>query len=113
MGLFTDIVDRVGNAMGMDLHAKLNDQLQSLLQPATIQALVAKADDAGLGDKVRSWVGNGENLPITPDELRQVLGNSEVQALVAKTGLPADSLLPALAHFLPGAVDSKTPQGEA
>ncbi|NHN87776.1 DUF937 domain-containing protein [Acetobacter sp. LMG 1627] len=113
MGFFDSLVDKVGNAIGMDLHAKLGEQLQTLLQPDTIQAIVSKADEAGLGDKVRSWVGKGENLPVTPDEIRNILGNSEVQQLVAKTGLPADTLLPALAHFLPAAIDKKTPEGEA
>ncbi|NHO33226.1 YidB family protein [Acetobacter fallax] len=113
MSILGNLVDKIGSSLGIDLHAKMNEQLQSLLDPATIQQIVAKADDAGLGDKVRSWIGKGDNLPVSPDEIKQILGNSEVQNLVARTGLPADSLLPALAHFLPDAVDKKTPEGTA
>jgi uncharacterized protein YidB (DUF937 family) len=113
MGFLDTLVSKISSTIGIDLQGKLTEQLQSLLQPETIQALVTKADETGLGDKVRSWIGQGENLPVTPDELRQLLGNSEVENLVAKTGLPADALLTALTHFLPAAVDHKTPTGEA
>ncbi|MBO1360095.1 MULTISPECIES: YidB family protein [Acetobacter] len=110
-GFFGGLVDKLGGALGVDLHAKLNEELGSLLQPDTIRDLVAKADQAGLGDRVRSWIGSGDNLPISADEIRNVLGSSQVQDLVARTGLPADTLLPALAHFLPDAVDKNTPAG--
>ncbi|NHN83510.1 DUF937 domain-containing protein [Acetobacter musti] len=113
MSLIGNLVDKIGNTLGIDLHAKLNEQLHTMLDPSNIQQIVAKADEAGLGDKVRSWIGKGDNLPVSPDEIRQILGNSEVQTLVARTGLPADTLLPALAHFLPDAVDKKTPEGTA
>ncbi|MFT8897318.1 MAG: YidB family protein [Acetobacter sp.] len=113
MSVFDNLVDKVSSALGVDLHEKLSGQIQTLLQPEMIQNIVAKADEAGLGDKVRSWIGKGDNLPVTPDEIRQILGNSEVQALVSRTGLPAETLLPALSHFLPQAVDKKTPEGEA
>ncbi|GBR01418.1 YidB family protein [Acetobacter oeni] len=113
MSILGNMVDKIGNAIGIDLHSKLNEQVASLLDPARIQQIVSKADEAGLGDKVRSWIGKGDNLPVSPDEIKQILGNSEVQNLVSRTGLPAETLLPALAHFLPDAVDKKTPEGTA
>lgn len=113
MSIISSLVDKVGGAIGVDLHAKLNEQLQSALDAGAIQQLVDKADESGLGDKVRSWIGKGDNLPVSVDEIRNILGNTEVQNLVARTGLPADTLLPALAHFLPAAVDKKTPDGTA
>ncbi|MCH4092689.1 YidB family protein [Acetobacter sp.] len=113
MSIFDNLVGKVSSALGVDLHEKLAEQIQSLLQPEMIQTLVAKADEAGLGDKVRSWIGKGDNLPVSPDEIRNILGSAQVQALVSKTGLPAETLLPALSHFLPQAVDQKTPEGEA
>ncbi len=64
-----------------------------------------------LGDKVRSWVSQGGNVPATPDEIQTILGSDIVHNLIAKTGLPADTVLTALAHFLPAAVDKQTPQG--
>ena len=108
---FQNIVGKVGSALGVDVQAFVQQQVQSLLQPQTIQALVDRAEEAGLGDKVRSWVSDNSNLPVTPDEIRTILGSDVVHEMVQKTGLPADGVLTALAHCLPQAVDSKTPDG--
>ncbi|MFT8475377.1 MAG: YidB family protein [Acetobacter orientalis] len=105
------LVGKVESALGGSLSGVMQQQLQNLLQPETLQNILAKADQAGLGDKVRSWIGHGENLPATPDEIRDILGSSTVHDLVARTGLPADAVLTAVAHFLPTAVDKTTPQG--
>jgi hypothetical protein len=38
-----------------------------------LSAIVAKLEQAGLGDQVKSWIGTGQNLPITAEQLQQVL----------------------------------------
>src|SRR5271168_3428831 len=70
-----------------------------------LNAIVAKLQQAGLGDQVKSWIGNGQNLPITADQLRQVLGNDTVRQMAAKYNIPVDQLTELLAHQLPLAVD--------
>lgn len=74
--------------------------------------LVQQFENGGFGEQVRSWIGSGQNLPITADELQQVLSNQQVQALVQKTGLPIEALMPMLAKILPHAVDQATPGGQ-
>ncbi|ASC04614.1 hypothetical protein WSS15_02340 [Acetobacter pasteurianus] len=106
-----NILGKVESALGVDVQGALQQQLQSLLQPQNLEALLTRADQAGLGDKVRSWVSQGGNVPATPDEIRTILGSDMVHNLIEKTGLPADTVLTALAHFLPAAVDKQTPQG--
>jgi uncharacterized protein YidB (DUF937 family) len=76
-----------------------------------LSAIVAKLEQGGLGDQVKSWIGNGQNLPITADQLKQVLGNEQVQQLAARYGIPVDALLKVLAEQLPTAVDHASPQG--
>ncbi|QNT78325.1 YidB family protein [Entomobacter blattae] len=73
-----------------------------------VQLLLEQAEKAGLGDKVRSWIGSGENLPITADELRQILSSEQVNHFLSKTGIPANILMPAIAFLLPKAVDNHT-----
>lgn len=51
---FQNIVGKVGSALGVDVQTFVQQQVQSLLQPQSIQALVDRAEQAGLGDKVRS-----------------------------------------------------------
>lgn len=77
-----------------------------------ISGLLQQLEGGGLGEHIRSWVGTGQNLPISAEQLQQALSNSQVQALVQKTGLPVQSLMAALAHVLPQAVDQATPDGQ-
>jgi len=77
-----------------------------------LSAIVAKLQQAGFGDQVKSWIGNGQNLPITADQLRQVLGSDSVKQLAAKYNIPVDQLSEILAHQLPLAVDHASPGGK-
>src|SRR5258707_14511242 len=77
-----------------------------------LNAIVAKLEQAGLGEQVKSWIGTGQNLPITADQLRQVLGNDTVKQLAAKYNIPVDQIAELLAHQLPLAVDHASPDGK-
>jgi uncharacterized protein YidB (DUF937 family) len=77
-----------------------------------LSAIVAKLQQAGFGDLVKSWIGNGQNLPITADQLRQVLGSDTVRQIAAKYNIPIDQVTEVLAHELPLAVDKASPDGK-
>ncbi len=76
-----------------------------------LNAIVAKLQQAGFGDQVKSWIGNGQNLPITAEQLQQVLGSDVVKQLAAKFNIPVDQLSQVLAQALPKAVDKASPNG--
>ena len=77
-----------------------------------LSSIVAKLQQAGFGDQVKSWIGNGQNLPITADQLKQVLGSDAVRQLAAKFSIPVDQLSEILAQQLPTAVDHASPDGK-
>jgi uncharacterized protein YidB (DUF937 family) len=74
--------------------------------------LVQQFENAGLGNTISSWIGGGENQPIAPEDVHDVLGADLVQQIAAKTGLPVEQLLPQIAQHLPQLVDHITPNGE-
>jgi uncharacterized protein YidB (DUF937 family) len=76
-----------------------------------LSAIVAKLQQAGLGDQVKSWIGNGQNLPITAEQLQQVLGSDTVKQLAARFNIPVDQLSKVLAQQLPAALDHASPHG--
>jgi uncharacterized protein YidB (DUF937 family) len=76
-----------------------------------LSAIVAKLQQAGFGDQVKSWIGNGQNLPITAEQLQQVLGSDAVKQLAAKFNIPVDQLAKVLAQQLPIVVDHASPDG--
>ena len=77
-----------------------------------LTAIVAKLQQAGLGDQVKSWIGNGQNLPITAEQLQEVLSSDTVKQLAARYNIPVDQLSQVLAHALPTAVDHASPDGK-
>jgi uncharacterized protein YidB (DUF937 family) len=77
-----------------------------------LNAILAKLQQAGFGDQVKSWIGNGQNLPITADQLQQVLGSDTVKQLAARFNIPVDQLAKVLAQQLPLAVDHASPDGK-
>ncbi len=76
-----------------------------------LNAIVAKLQQSGFGDQVKSWLGNGQNLPITAEQLQQVLGNDTVRQLAARYNIPVDQISQILAQQLPKAVDHASPDG--
>jgi uncharacterized protein YidB (DUF937 family) len=76
-----------------------------------LSAIVAKLQQAGFGDQVKSWIGNGANLPITAEQLQEVLGSDTVKQLAARFNIPVDQLAQVLAHQLPKVVDGASPNG--
>jgi uncharacterized protein YidB (DUF937 family) len=77
-----------------------------------LSAIVAKLEQAGLGEQVKSWIGTGQNLPITAEQLQEVLGSDTVKQLAARFNIPVDQLSRVLAQQLPAAVDHASPDGK-
>ena len=73
--------------------------------------LLETLEQSGLGDVAKSWVGNGQNQPISPGSLGSVLGPSIVKTLAEKTGMSEQEVTAQLSQVLPGFVDKLTPQG--
>jgi uncharacterized protein YidB (DUF937 family) len=80
-------------------------------QTGGLNGLVDRFGDAGLGHVVSSWIGNGPNQEIAPQDLHRALGDEQVQSMAAQTGMSTGQLLPLLAQFLPGIINGLTPNG--
>jgi uncharacterized protein YidB (DUF937 family) len=113
MGLLDEL--GLGGALG---------QVEAAAAPALINAVLAKTQyhdlngliaalqKGGLDTQVKSWLGNGTNLPITGDQLKAILGDSQVQEFARHLGLPVDATLKMLAEYLPNVVDQASPNGK-
>ena len=90
-----DIVPNAGNL--------LNDVISSA---GGVQNLLARFDRAGLGSPMRSWIGDGENQPVTAADIERVIPPPELDALGGRHGFPPGTVSSILAHLLPHAVDA-------
>ncbi len=78
-----------------------------------LAGLIQKFQQAGLGDVMSSWVGTGQNQPISGDQLSDVLGPDAISGLAEKLGMSPDATARQLSNILPGLIDQLTPQGQA
>ncbi|XZG70664.1 YidB family protein [Chitinibacteraceae bacterium HSL-7] len=100
--------EQLGSLLGGN-NANTAELVGQLLQSqGGLQGLIDKLQQGGLGELAQSWVGNGQNLPISAEQLQAVLGSDAVQQLAGQFGLDASQL----AALLPQAVDSMTPNGQ-
>lgn len=75
--------------------------------------LVAKFQQAGLGDMVSSWIGNGQNQPVSGEQLTDALGADTMAGLADQLGTSQEDAAGQLSNILPGLVDKLTPNGQA
>ena len=106
MGLFDKIL---GGVVGAGATTLLNSFIE---KQGGLQNVVSQFEKNGFGDTMKSWISQGQNLPITADQIHQALGSDKVKELAAKMGLPVDKLAEMLAQHLPQAIDKVTPDGK-
>jgi uncharacterized protein YidB (DUF937 family) len=97
-----DLMDRFGDLAGGAAGGGLLGGLSELFERFTSPQQQAKA---------QSWVRQGRNQALEPDELATALDEETIAELVEKTGLSRSELLSRLSMTLPEAVDQVTPEG--
>ena len=119
MGLLDSILGAVlggGSNATSDQHSLLAQLATGLITNHAsgngLTGLVQQFEQQGLGHIAQSWVGNGPNQAISPDQVHQVLGADQVQQLVQQTGMQGGDVASALAAMLPQIIDKLTPQGQ-
>jgi uncharacterized protein YidB (DUF937 family) len=73
--------------------------------------LLNKLQQGGLGNATNSWVGSGQNQPVSPTQVGSALGPNIVKQISQMSGIPEDELTKQLSQVLPGVVDKLTPNG--
>jgi uncharacterized protein YidB (DUF937 family) len=86
--------------------------LQMLQQNGGIEGLLAKFQQAGMGQQAQSWIGTGQNMPISADALSQIFGQGQLSQIAQQLGMSHDEAAGGLAQALPHVVDQMTPGGE-
>jgi uncharacterized protein YidB (DUF937 family) len=85
--------------------------LSGLGGAGALGSLVGLFNQNGHGPAMNSWITNGPNQQLQPNQVAEALGPGPLQELEQHTGLPQQTLLEQLARELPAAIDHVTPQG--
>lgn len=73
--------------------------------------LLSQFQQAGLGHVAQSWVSNGPNHPVSPEQLQGVFGQEQIQGMASQAGMHPQDFLTQLSQHLPNAVHGMTPDG--
>ena len=80
-------------------------------QTGGLSGLLQRFHAAGLGELAKSWVANGPNMPVSAQQIEQVLGKDQIQQTAQQIGISPGQTSSGLAALLPHLVDHLTPNG--
>ena len=111
MGIFDGLT---GGILG-NLEAKLLPELLSKVLATTslgsLQGLLDRLQQSGLGPQIASWLGSGANQPITAEQLEKALGAGFAEKISTTLNMPPDQVFGFLAKHLPAVIDALSPHG--
>lgn len=87
--------------------------IQNLLaSQGGIEGLIAKFQQGGLDDVLRTWISTDEdNAPVSGEQISDIFGQDNIQNVAQEAGVDAADASDLLAQFLPKIVDTLTPNG--
>ncbi len=114
MGLLDSVVGALAGGQSGGSNPLLNIVMQMISNPQSggLGGLVQSFQQGGLGDIVNSWVSNGQNLPISAEQIQAVLGGGKLQDIASQLGVSTEQASGSLAELLPQMVDKLTPNGQ-
>ncbi len=113
MGLLDQVVGALAGGQTGGNNALLETVLKMVNDPQNggLQGLVQTFQQGGLGEIVNSWVSQGQNLPISAEQIQSVLGGSSLSSIASQLGVSQEQASGSLASMLPQLIDSLTPNG--
>lgn len=114
MGLLDTALSALQNGAASNGGEALASSLSGLLNNAGgLNGLAQQFEQGGLGHVIASWMSGGQNLPISPEQLQQVLGSDTVAQIARQLGVDPSTAASHLSQILPAVVDRMTPNGQS
>jgi uncharacterized protein YidB (DUF937 family) len=105
MGLFDGLL---GGIIGAEMATVVNGLI---VRHGGVQGVVNQLRTGGLGPTVNSWINEGPNAQVSPQDVHAAFGDKTMSELAAEHGMSTEELSQRLAQALPHAVDALTPEG--
>ncbi len=119
MGIFDEVISMAaGAAQQSQQSGQHATALSAILdyvnspQVGGLTGLQEKFQQGGLGHIMNSWIGSGQNLPISADQLQGVLHSGALQQAAQKAGIDPTQLTGMMTTLLPHLVDKLSPNGQ-
>ncbi|OYY50315.1 MAG: hypothetical protein B7Y48_02975 [Methylophilales bacterium 28-44-11] len=112
MGLFDGLAGTMLEKVLGEKGTMAQAAIDMLNQNGGLSGILEKFKDGGLAEQAASWVGKGENLPVSADQIADVLGSGPLAEMAVKFGLDPNTVSAQIAEHLPVLIDKLTPNGE-
>lgn len=76
-----------------------------------IGGIAEKLKSGGLGDQVSSWLGDGDNQPVSADQLTSALGDDKMGEMASKLGVEKGAAAETLSQLMPSMMDKMSEGG--
>jgi uncharacterized protein YidB (DUF937 family) len=106
MGLFDGML---GGIVGAEMATVVNGLIE---RHGGVQGMVDQMRTNGLGPAVNSWINEGPNAAVAPQDVHRAFGDRTMNEIAASAGMSTEELAARLAQVLPHAVDALTPGGK-
>ncbi len=115
MGLLDEMVKGLaGKYLGAGGQSPLLDSIFNLItNPETggLEGLVQNFKNKGFDTIISSWISTGKNLPVSGDQIQNLLGKDQILQIAKKLGSSGGEVSNGLASLLPEIIDRLTPKG--
>jgi uncharacterized protein YidB (DUF937 family) len=116
MGLMDEVLAMAGSSGAQQgQHASALTAIMTYInspQVGGVAGLQNMFQQGGLGSIVSSWIGNGQNLPVSASQLQNVLHGGALQQAAQQAGMDPSQLTGMMSSLLPHLVDKLSPNGQ-
>jgi uncharacterized protein YidB (DUF937 family) len=116
MGLMEEVLAMAGSSGAQQgPHATALTAIMAYInspQVGGIAGLQSMFQQGGLGNIVSSWIGSGQNLPVSASQLQNVLHGGALQQAAQQAGMDPSQLTGMMSSLLPHLVDKLSPNGQ-
>lgn len=88
--------------------------IQNLIQSqGGVEKIINQFQQGGLDDVLQSWLGNGSNKPVSPQQIQNSLGSDTLHQVSQQAGVKDTNLASQmLAEYLPKVIDKISRDGQ-
>ncbi|HEX3513550.1 MAG TPA: YidB family protein [Trebonia sp.] len=77
-----------------------------------LQGIMSKLNANGMGEQVKSWIGTGQNMPVSGADIKNVVDPQQLAQMAEQRDMSPDQMADQVAQALPSVVDKATPEGQ-
>jgi len=110
MGYLDDMMGKLGGKDGKDGGVASVQKLFS--SSGGLHGLMTKLEQSGCSQQVQSWIGKGDNKPVSGPQIQKAMDPGQINAMAKQSGMTPEETCDQVAHALPDMVDHATPEGK-